>query len=200
MLILVAREISKSLARRAVLRGVSLSLRRGERVAVLGENGCGKSTFLHIVAGLLEADAGQLNAPKNLGFAPEKPDIPDHLLVGEWLDLVASLKGLRKAGELPFGVRELLGSRTSALSLGQRQRVSLAGAWLGNPELLVLDEPSNGLDAETQTEVAQRLATTSALIATHDRALAQAVATRVVTMHGGVLAETTLAEDAPGIE
>jgi ABC-type multidrug transport system ATPase subunit len=192
MVTLTAQGICKSLGARAVLRGASLTLSQGERVVVLGENGCGKSTFLQIVGGVLEADRGELSVCKTLGFAPEKPDIPDHLLVGEWLDLVASLKGLRKAGELAFGVRDLLGKRTSALSLGQRQRVSLASAWLGNPELLVLDEPTNGLDAETQSEVVQRLASASALIATHDRGLADAVATRVVTVQAGVLSERAL--------
>jgi ABC-type multidrug transport system ATPase subunit len=187
MVILDAREIRKILGFRAVLRGATLSVKRGERVVLLGENGSGKSTFLHIVAGVIEADHGALEVCKGLGFAPEKPDIPEHLLVGEWLDLVASLKGLRKAGELHFGVRELLGSRASALSLGQRQRVSLAGAWLGNPELLVLDEPTNGLDLATQAEIVERLATASALIATHDRAFADAVGTRVFTMEAGVL-------------
>ena len=192
MVILAAREIRKSLGHRPVLSGVTLTLRRGERVVVLGANGCGKSTLLQIVGGVLEPDAGELTVPPTLGFAPEKPDIPDHLLVGEWLDLVASLKGLRKAGELPFGVRELLGSRTSALSLGQRQRVSLAGAWLGNPELIVLDEPTNGLDVDTQAEVTQRLLGASALIATHDRALAEAVATRIVSVQAGTLCEQPL--------
>jgi ABC-2 type transport system ATP-binding protein len=189
MVIIEARAICKSLGRRAVLRGASLTLRRGERVLVLGENGCGKSTFLQVVGGLLVADQGQLTVCETLGFTPEKPDIPDHLRVGEWLDLVASLKGLRKTGELPFRVHELLGTRSSALSLGQRQRVSLASAWLGDPELLVLDEPTNGLDVETQAEVVQRLSSTSALIATHDRALAEAVATRVITLRDGALSE-----------
>jgi ABC-type multidrug transport system ATPase subunit len=188
MVILNAQGIAKSLSGRAVLSGASLSLSRGERVIVLGENGSGKSTLLSVIAGVLEADAGTLSVCKALGFAPEKPDIPDHLLVGEWLDVVASLKGQRRAGELPFGVRELLGTRSSALSLGQRQRVSLASAWLGHPELLVLDEPTNGLDADTQAEVEQRLLDASALIATHDRKLAQAVATRTLSMQGGVLA------------
>jgi len=187
MVILNAHGIAKSLSGRSVLSDANLSLSRGERVIVLGENGSGKSTFLSVVAGVLEPDAGALSVCKTLGFAPEKPDIPDHLLVGEWLDVVASLKGERRAGELPFGVRELLGTRSSALSLGQRQRVSLASAWLGNPELLVLDEPTNGLDADTQAEVEQRLLGASALIATHDRKFAQAVATRMLNMHAGAL-------------
>jgi ABC-type multidrug transport system ATPase subunit len=192
MVIVSAREIKKTLGARVVLRTASLTLRRGDRVVVLGENGCGKSTFLQIVGGILEAEAGELSVCKTLGFAPEKPDIPDHLRVGEWLNLVASLKGLRCLGELAFGVADVLGIRTSALSLGQRQRVSLASAWLGAPELLVLDEPTNGLDAATQAEVVTRLRSASALIATHDHALADAVATRVLTVQSGALSERAL--------
>ena len=101
--------------------------------------------------------------------------------------LVASLKGLRRVGEPYFGVAELLEKRASALSLGQRQRVSLASAWLGAPPLLILDEPTNGLDVQTQQEVIARLAESSALIATHDRAFADAVATRFVVMRSGQL-------------
>lgn len=187
MVILEASEIYKSLARHPVLCGASLSLRRGERVVVLGENGCGKSTLLQLVASVLDPDQGTLSAPRELGFAPEKPDIPEHLMVGEWLDLVASLKGLRRVSELYFGATELLEKRASALSLGQRKRVSLASAWLGAPQLLVLDEPTNGLDAQTQHELIARLAGSSALIATHDRAFADTVATRVVVMRSGQL-------------
>lgn len=185
MVIIEALGIHKSLGRRAVLRGFDLRLERGERVVLLGENGSGKSTLLQIVAAVLEPDAGTLRTSQSLGFAPETPDIPDHLLVGEWLTIVASLKGLRSLGALPFGVAELTEKRSSALSLGQRQRVSLASAWLGDPELLVLDEPTNGLDAETQAEVTRRLNDTSALVATHDRHFAAAIATRVIGLRSG---------------
>ena len=182
-----AQSLWKSFGQRLIVRDASLTLKRGERVVVLGDNGSGKSTFLSMVGGVLQPDRGQIEVCNSLGFAPERPDLPDHLRVAEWLDLVASLKGLRRGFELPFGVRELLFERTSALSLGQRQRVSLASTWLGSPDLLVLDEPTNGLDAETRAEVIERLSTGSSLIATHDRALAAAVATRVVTMQAGVL-------------
>ena len=180
MVIVEALGIHKSLGRRAVLRGFDLRLERGERVVILGENGSGKSTLLYIVAAVLEPDSGTVRATPSLGFAPETPDIPQHLLVGEWLDIVASLKGLRTAGALPFGVDELTEKRAGALSLGQRQRVSLASAWLGDPELLVLDEPTNGLDGATQAELTRRLCETSALIATHDPLFAAAIATRVI--------------------
>ena len=181
-MIIEASGIHKSLARRVVLRGFNLGIERGERVVVIGENGSGKSTLLYIVAGVLEPDAGTLRVPRSLGFAPENPDLPDHLLVGEWLDIVASLKGLKSTGALPFAVSELVEKRTSALSLGQRQRVSLATAWLGDPEVLILDEPTNGLDATTQAELTSRLGETSALVATHDRNFAASIATRVIAM------------------
>ena len=180
MVIVEALGIHKSLGRRAVLRGFDLRLERGERVVILGDNGCGKSTLLSIVAAVLEPDAGSVRAPSALGFAPETPDIPEHLSVGEWLDIVASLKGLRRMAALPFGVGELSEKRVCALSLGQRQRVSLASAWLGDPKLLVLDEPTNGLDAATQAELTGRLTGTSALVATHDPHFAAAIATRVI--------------------
>ena len=147
---------------------------------LLGENGSGKSTLLYIVAAVLEPDAGTVCVHASLGFAPEKPDIPEHLSVGEWLDIIASLKGLSRVADLAFGVDDLIEKRVSALSFGQRQRVSLASAWLGDPELLVLDEPTNGLDAVTQAELTRRLTGTSALIATHDPHFAAAIATRVI--------------------
>ena len=182
MVIVDARGIQKSLGRRSVLRDIDLRIVRGERVVLLGDNGSGKSTLLHIVAAVIEPDAGTLQVCQSLGFAPEKPDIPEHLLVSEWLDLVASLKGLKRIPALPFGVHELAAQRVSALSFGQRMRVSLASAWLGDPELLVLDEPSNGLDAASQAELTERLRGSSALIATHDRHFAAAIATRVIDL------------------
>ena len=190
MVMLSARDLKKKLGHRAVLHGASLEVERGERVVLLGDNGSGKSTFIQLVAGVLEPDSGTAQPCKKLGFAPEKPDFPDHLAVSEWLALIASLKGLRALGVLPFGVEELLGTRTSALSLGQRQRVSLAAAWLGEPDLIVLDEPTNGLDLASIAELQSRLLTSTALIATHDRNFARAVATRTLRMHAGTLSET----------
>ncbi len=207
--------LSKYFGTRRVLHDVSLRLGAGERLVILGDNGSGKSTLLGIAAGVLEPDAGGVARAASIGFAPEKPDMPDHLLVVEWLDVVASLQGAaREAGEArearesreapeapeapeagegdgleadPLGLRPLLGKRIAALSLGQRQRVSLAAALLGAPEVLVMDEPTNGLDAASRDAVIARLLASTALVATHDRALADAIATRVVTLRSGVL-------------
>jgi ABC-type multidrug transport system ATPase subunit len=194
MVILEARAIWKTLGRRLVLRGASLEVEAGERLVVLGSNGSGKSTLLQVMTGVLEADRGSAVVHGSVGFVPENPELPDHLLVSEWLDVVASLKGLRAIPELPFGAGDLRGARTAALSLGQRQRVSLAAAWMGDPAILVLDEPTNGLDAATRDELVTRLRVPgrTALVATHDTELAEVVGTRQVFVRGGdVVSQST---------
>ncbi len=188
MVILEAQAVWKSFGRRGVLRGASLAVRAGERVVVVGDNGSRKSTLLLVMSGVLEPDEGRVLASGDVGFAPEKPDIPDHLLVGEWLDVIASLKG-KDRPPVPddLGIGELRGKLVGSLSLGQKQRVSLAAAFMGDPAILVLDEPTNALDAATRAAVLDRLATKTALVATHDRELAERVATRIVTVRGGTV-------------
>jgi ABC-type multidrug transport system ATPase subunit len=187
MVILDARDVRKSFGWRAVLRGASLTVREGETVAVVGDNGSGKSTLLQVLSGVLAVDRGAVTVAGTIGFSPERPDLPDHLVVAEWLDVVASLKGLRGRPEPLFGVDALAGVKVGALSLGQRQRVSLAAAFLGAPSLLLLDEPTNAIDADTREALAARLGNRTAVIATHDRAFAERVATRSVVMERGVL-------------
>jgi len=174
------RGLTKWFGTRRVLDDVSLEVARGERVVLLGENGSGKSTLLRVVAGVLEAYEGRVVVPRELGYAPERPDLPDHLLAGEWLDLVASLKRSRWLDAL--GVSALLGRKIASLSLGQRQRISLVAAFTGEPPLLVLDEPTNALDEAARAELATRLDRETALVATHDREFAERIATRIVTM------------------
>jgi ABC-type multidrug transport system ATPase subunit len=189
MVIIEARALGKSFGLRTVFRNVNLRVTAGERVAILGANGCGKSTLLLVLAGVLSADHGTVETHGTIGFAPENPDLPDHLVVAEWLDVVASLKGLRARQPLPFGLDALAGIKLAALSLGQRQRVSLAAAWMGVPSLLLLDEPTNAIDAETREDVLVQLAQRTAVIATHDLPFAQRVATRLVMMRAGAVTE-----------
>ncbi len=174
------RGLTKWFGTRRVLRDFSLDVARGERVALLGENGCGKSTLLRIVAGVLDAPEGRVEVAATLGYAPEEADLPDHLLAGEWLNLVASLKRAPWVDEL--GVAGFLGRKLGALSLGQRQRVSLVAAFTGNPPFVVLDEPTNALDEQTRARLERRIDRTTALLATHDRDFARRVATRIVTL------------------
>ena len=187
MVIVDAFDLAKSFGVRQVFSGVNLRVSKGERLVVLGGNGSGKSTLLFVLAGVLTADSGVVDVRGTLGLAPEKPDLPDHLVVAEWLDVVASLKGMRRRSEVAFRADTLAGVKLAALSLGQRQRVSLAAAWLGAPSVMVLDEPTNAIDIETREELVARLRGETAIIATHDESFAATVATRRVVMKGGRL-------------
>lgn len=207
--VLTITGVHKRFGVRKVLSDVSLTVAAGEVVALLGDNGSGKSTLLQVVAGILRADGGQITIAGHdlgrqrvaalgaLGFAPERADIPEHLLVLEWLDLVASLRRCAAADEAlvsRWGLAPLLGLRTGVLSLGQHRRVALASAQLGGPRLLVLDEPTNGLDQTTlgslREVVAAHAASGGAVVcATHDREFAGQVGSRTCRLRGGVLVE-----------
>jgi ABC-type multidrug transport system ATPase subunit len=180
--------ITKFFGTKRVVRQVGLEVRAGERVVLLGSNGSGKSTLLAIAAGVLEPDDGRIVRTTAIGYAPEKPDIPEHLLVVEWLDVVGSLKKARFRPEDDLGIAPLLGTRVGALSLGQRQLLSLVAAWMGDPPLLLLDEPTNALDVASRDAVIERLRTRTVLVPTHDRELTLALATRACAVSDGGLA------------
>ena len=197
----------KRLAGRVVLAGIDAEVPSGTACALLGANGAGKSTLLRIVAGVLAPDSGQVTlsgtsllgpdgaARRLLGYVPEHPDALPHLTVRELLRLVAALKRcqlppddlLDRVGALP-----LLDRRTHALSLGQRRRAFLAAALVGDPILLVLDEPTNGLDPDGVSMLATLLrerATlgASVLVATHDLAFVSSLSATPLRLSQGTV-------------
>jgi ABC-type multidrug transport system ATPase subunit len=202
---LVINGITKRFGGREVLRGLHLEVERGENIAVVGPNGAGKSTLLGVVAGLLEPEAGSVRlegeplsgrrapARAQVGFVPEGADPPPHLLAGELLSLCAALKqaDIPPASLLErLGVAPLLEQPIGSLSLGQRRRTCLAAALVGDPLLLVLDEPTNGLDPGGVAMLAELLrerreAGRMALISTHDLAFAGAAGSRFVRLENG---------------
>ena len=148
--LLTVTGLGKSYRRRPVLRGVGLQAYRGQVIAVTGENGSGKTTLLRICAGLETADTGTVHRRAAAGYCPQAPALIDLLTPAEHLALFAG----GRAGAAAEG-RELLASlgvslqtRTLVrdLSGGARQKLSLTLALLGQPELLLLDEPYQGFD------------------------------------------------------
>ena len=191
--------------RRGVLAGVTLAARAVEIVGVVGKNGCGKSTLLLCVAGVLAPYAGRitiagasvwgshrerLRARRALGFVPEGADPPGFLLGGELWALVAATRGCAPpTAELrdALGLDELGETAIERMSLGQRRRACLGAAFLGPPELLVLDEPDNGLDQKRLEALvgllkAHAAAGGACLLASHDAALLDQLGARVVTL------------------
>ena len=202
---LVVHGVRKILGGRWVLDGVDLTWDRPGTLVLHGENGAGKSTLLRILAGVIPADAGEivvhghrlttdrLGALRRLGYAPEIAELPSHLRVAELVALVAALKQCNAPAPAlieRLGVTAILGQRLGSLSLGQRRRACLLAALTGDPDLLVLDEPTNGLDREGIALLIDLLAERAAsglaaVVATHDRAFIARVATAKIAVVGG---------------
>jgi ABC-2 type transport system ATP-binding protein len=197
------RDVHKAFGERRVLAGASVTVERGEVVALLGRNGAGKTTAIRILLGLRRPDAGRARlggrdpgdpaARLILGWAPQESDLPETLRVSEVIDLVRShYPQPVPRSELAerFGVGDLLRRETGGLSGGQRRRVVVSLAFAGDPRLVVLDEPSSGLDRAARTALWQAIRSSAAagrgiLLATHDLAEAGALATRVVLLEHG---------------
>ena len=157
------QHICKSFGSQQVLKDVSLKIPAGQIVGLLGPNGAGKSTLMKILIGLWKADSGEVQAPARIGYLPENNPLYDEMYVAEYLEFMAgmttpSLRG-RNGVELVATLIDLVGltperhKHIRELSKGYRQRVGLAQALIGNPELLILDEPTTGLDPNQLVEI-----------------------------------------------
>ena len=148
-------DVSVRRDRRTVLSGINLTLHRGEVVAVVGANGAGKSTLLQLCAGLLRTSGGSIERTPSFGYAPQLDSLAPLLTVDEHLRLFGAARGIRQGRSVSTGHRLLTrlgwtarGDQTAGtLSGGTQQKLNVALAQLDAPDLLLLDEPYQGLDA-----------------------------------------------------
>ena len=153
--VLRLRGVSARRGRRTVLSGINLTIHRGEVVAVVGANGAGKSTLLQVCAGLLRASDGSIKRTPHFGYAPQLDSLAPLLTVDEHLRLFGAARGMRRGRSISTGHRLLTrlgwtarGDQTAGtLSGGTQQKLNVALAQLDAPDLLLLDEPYQGLDA-----------------------------------------------------
>lgn len=153
--------INKRFGAQQVLRDVSLAIPAGQVVGLLGPNGAGKSTLMKILIGLWRADSGTIQAPARIGYLPENNPLYEEMYVAEYLQFMASLTAKRSRLHLEavsdlvdrVGLTPERHKHIRELSKGYRQRVGLAQALLGDPELLIFDEPTTGLDPNQLVEI-----------------------------------------------
>ncbi len=193
------------------LDDVSLTVGPGELVGLLGPNGAGKSTLLSLVSGLRRPDAGTVRlagrdprdpaARVRLGTTPQETGLPGTLRVGEVVDLVAGhYPDPMSRGEVleRFGLTDLARRQTGGLSGGQRRRLAVALSLVGRPQVVLLDEPTTGLDVEARHVLWQALRDYQAdgatvLVTSHYLEEIEALARRVVVIGSGrVLADDDL--------
>jgi len=152
------QHLNKYIGKQHVLKDICLTINDGEVVGLLGPNGAGKSTLMKIMVGVWDATNGEVQVPESIGFLPEQNPLYEDMYVREYLRFFVNLRlankeqGAKNQDQLVEELIERVGLQREAnkkigqLSKGYRQRVGLAQAMIGDPQLLILDEPTTGLD------------------------------------------------------
>ncbi|MCX2724670.1 ABC transporter ATP-binding protein [Roseibium salinum] len=203
---LTVRNVLKRFSGQMAVDDVSFSLNPGERVALLGHNGAGKTTLFKIILGFLKSDGGDVSvlqsapgsnaARQASAYLPESVAFPPALTGEEVLKFYARLKGRKPSEAMPLltrvGLKDAAGRRVGTYSKGMRQRLGLAQALIGRPRLVLLDEPTTGLDPisrqtvyELIGEIAERGATV--LLSSHALTELEARTDRILILSRGKL-------------
>ena len=195
--VIETRGLVKRFGEREALRGVSFDAHRGELLAVIGPNGAGKTTLLSILAGIRRPDAGSVSRPPGeIGWIPQQAALYRRLTVAENLRLFARLEGLADAESTVSEMLDLTGlaerrdDQVGTLSGGNQQRINIAIGLLARPAVLLLDEPSAGLDPrqrERLWEFVLGLAGggTTVIFSTHNIAEAERYGERLLVLADG---------------
>lgn len=199
--------IHKSFGKQQVLRDIVLDIPEGQVIGLLGPNGAGKSTLMKILIGLWHADSGSVSVPERIGYLPENNPLYEEMYVVEYLRFMAKLTGVRNPKESVQTLIERVGlsperhKHIRELSKGYRQRVGLAQALLGNPQLLILDEPTTGLDPNQLVEIRSLIRDLgkerTVILSTHIMQEVREMCDRVVILdHGQIKADKPIEEIA----
>ncbi len=201
--------INKHIGKQHVLKDISFSVKQGEVVGLLGPNGAGKSTLMKIMTGIWDADkkdGGMLQVPQRIGYLPEQNPLYDEMYVREYLQLMARLTDDKKDVEeliARVGLTREANKRIRELSKGYRQRVGLAHALMNTPELLILDEPTTGLDPNQLVEIRELIkgctanAQCTVILSTHIMQEVREMCSRVILIdHGELKADKPINEIA----
>ena len=212
--------LTKRYGAKCAIQDLDLSVNRGEILGFLGPNGAGKSTTVKILSGLIAADAGHaaicgfdiveqpIEAKKRLGYVPESPKVYESLSADAFLDIMGALYHLdpvtsraRRTGLLElFGLAEARLQRLRTFSKGMRQKVVIAAALIHRPEVLILDEPFDGLDVNTTLVMKTLLREMAAqgrtiLFSSHILEVVERICTRICIIdQGRIVSEGTAGE------
>ena len=222
--VIVARRVTKLYGGVPAVRDVTLEVEQGEILGLLGQNGSDKTTLLRMVTGYLSPSAGSLTvaghdtvrepmaARRRIGYVPESVPLYSHMRVREFLSFMARLRGVpreavakavARASER-VDVADVLATPIRALSRGYRQRVAIAQALVHNPDVVILDEPTNGLDPrqiiETRRLLRDLAGEHTVLISSHILGEVEKIARRVAILLRGELLAVRSVADTPDLE
>ena len=213
-LVIEFNQVTKDYYSLTALRDVTLTIPQGEVLGLLGPNGAGKTTLIKLIAGIINPTRGQLRVTTgeatwpSIGYKPERLLFPGNLVVSQYLEMIAGLCNIGRAQTDTVVLESLArvnllaaaNKQIKTLSKGMRQRLGLAQALIGDPDLLLLDEPSSGLDPEGQEEMQTyieelRAAGKTVLMSTHQLHEVTRVCTYLVILKDGqVLYQNQMAD------
>lgn len=212
------KNLTKMFGEQIALNNISLSIGKNEIVGLLGPNGAGKSTLMKSIAGVLKVEEGEIffnekniaqheiETKKSIGFLPENNPLYQDMYVKEYLSFVADIhkiapKRVQEVIDL-VGITPEKGKKISQLSKGYKQRVGLAQAILHEPDLLILDEPTNGLDPNQIVEIRNVIRKVgenkTIILSTHIMQEVEALCTRVVLINKGEIVQNSPIEEFKG--
>ena len=200
--------VSRKFGNFYAVHDVSFSIKTGEIVGLLGPNGAGKTTTMRMITGFLEASEGsikidgmdvsenQIATKRKIGYMPESAPLYSEMIVADYLEYVANMLGVDPKEKVPHlasvcGLKEVMHKNIGELSRGNKQRVGLAHALMGDPEILILDEPTVGLDPKGKENLMNLLVKLqnethkSIVMITHDMNAVAKYAKRVIVMNKG---------------
>jgi ABC-2 type transport system ATP-binding protein len=206
---IAVQDLHKSYGAHVALRGIDFQVDHGEVVGFLGPNGAGKTTTMRILTGFMAPSAGQTSieghdvvgqpilARQSIGYLPENAPIYPDMQVHAYLDYMGRIRKLGQAERaraiervaVQCGISSRMGQKVEHLSKGYRQRVGLAQAMLHDPSILILDEPTTGLDPNQIVEIRNLIRNIgrrkTVLLSTHILSEVQATCDRVLIIHNG---------------
>ena len=208
------KNISKSYGTQQALSNVSFSLKRGEIVGFLGPNGAGKSTLMKIICCYLKQDNGNVTicdvdtkkqdilVKSNIGYLPENNALYNDMYIKEYLTFIAGLYNVKNINERilqiisKVGLDKVQQKKIKELSKGYQQRVGIASAMIHNPEVLILDEPTTGLDPNQLIEIRNLIKEVgkekTVLLSTHIMQEVDKMCNRVIIIHHGKIVDDQL--------
>ena len=190
--IIEVKELKKSYGSNTVLKGVSLSVHRGEILALLGVNGAGKTTTLECIEGLRSYDSGEITINGKVGIQLQSSSLQACIRPMEAVKLFAKWNKTAPDNEMLklLGIPELSKKKYSDLSTGQKRRLHLALALIGNPDIIFLDEPTAGLDVEGRAALHEQIRALKAqgktiILSSHDMAEVENLCDRLAVLRNG---------------
>ncbi len=203
------QHLNKFIGKQHVLKDICLTINDGEVVGLLGPNGAGKSTLMKIIVRVWDATNGEVQVPKSIGFLPEQNPLYEEMYVREYLRFFVGLRSKERGAKSQDEIVEQLiarvgltaeaNKRVGQLSKGYKQRVGLAQAMIGDPELLILDEPTTGLDPNQLEDIRALIREMgeqrTVILSTHILQEIKQMCTRVIIIdHGEIKVDKPISE------